>query len=75
MIEVEDVGSGIDAEDLPHIFDRFYRTDAARARATGGRGIRLAIAKATVEAHGGTIAVNSKVGDGSCFTVRLPLYT
>ena len=72
VIEVEDAGSGIDAADLPHIFDRFYRTDAARARATGGRGIGLAIARATVEAHGGTIEASSKVGEGSRFTVTLP---
>ncbi len=72
VIEVEDTGSGIDAADLPHIFERFYRTDAARARATGGRGIGLAIAKATVEAHGGTIEASSRLGEGSCFTVTLP---
>lgn len=73
VIEVEDAGTGIDAADLPHVFDRFYRADAARARATGGRGIGLAIAKAAVEAHGGTIEVSSRLGEGSRFTVKLPL--
>ena len=73
VVEVEDAGTGIDAADLPHIFDRFYRADAARARATGGRGIGLAIAKAAVEAHGGTIEVSSRLGEGSRFTVKLPL--
>lgn len=72
VLEVEDTGAGIDAADLPHIFDRFYRTDAARARATGGRGIGLAIAKAMVEAHGGRIEASSRLGEGSCFTVTLP---
>lgn len=73
VIEVEDWGTGIAASDLPHVFDRFYRSDAARARATGGRGVGLAIAKATMEAHGGTIAVSSTEGQGSRFTVTLPL--
>ena len=73
VVEVEDAGTGIDAADLPHVFDRFYRADAARARATGGRGIGLAIAKAAVEAHGGTIEVRSRLGEGSRFTVKLPL--
>lgn len=73
VVEVEDDGTGIDAADLPHVFDRFYRADAARARVTGGRGIGLAIAKAAVEAHGGTIEVSSRLGEGSRFTVKLPL--
>ena len=72
VIEVEDTGAGIDAADLPHIFERFYRTDAARARATGGRGVGLAIAKAAAEAHGGRIEVSSRLGEGSRFTVTLP---
>ena len=74
VIEVEDTGAGIDAADLPHVFDRFYRADAARARVTGGRGIGLAIAKAAVKAHGGTIEVSSRLGEGSRFTVKLPKY-
>lgn len=71
-IEVKDTGIGIAPEDLPHIFDRFYRTDASRTRATGGRGIGLAIAKAAVEAHGGTLSVKSLYGKGCLFSVTLP---
>ena len=72
-ITVVDTGSGIEAEHLPHVFDRFYRADTARDRASGGSGIGLAIAKALVESHGGTIAVASDgPGQGSTFTVRLP---
>ncbi len=80
IIEVEDTGIGISEEDLPHVFERFYRADESRARVTGGRGVGLAIVKATVEAHGGTISVTSphsglpagQHGRGSCFTVTLP---
>ncbi len=71
-IQVEDTGTGIKPADLPHIFDRFYRTDAARSRGVGGRGVGLAIAKAAVEAHGGSIAVQSENGKGTLFTVTLP---
>ena len=72
MIEVQDSGSGISPQDLPHVFDRFYRADESRARVTGGRGVGLSIARAVVEAHGGTIGVESESGVGSCFTVTLP---
>jgi signal transduction histidine kinase len=72
IIEVEDTGMGIAEEDLPHIFERFYRTDESRARVTGGRGVGLAIAKAEAEAHGGTISVTSRRGEGSRFSVTLP---
>ena len=72
VIEVEDTGIGISEADLPHVFERFYRADESRARVTGGRGVGLAIARATVEAHGGTISVTSQRGRGSCFTVTLP---
>lgn len=71
-IEVEDSGSGIAPADLPHIFDRFYRADASRTRGTGGRGVGLTIAKASIEAHGGSISVRSTPGKGSVFTVLLP---
>ncbi len=71
-IEVEDSGAGIAPSDLPHIFDRFYRSDASRTRGTGGRGVGLAIAKASIEAHGGSISVRSTPGKGSVFTVLLP---
>ena len=73
-ISVTDDGIGIDAADLPHIFDRFYRTDQSRNRGIGGTGLGLAIAQAIVEAHGGTIAVTSDgPGQGVTVTIRLPL--
>jgi len=71
-IEVADSGIGIGAADLPYIFERFYRTDVSRARTSGGIGIGLAIVKAIVEAHDGTITVASDPGEGSRFTVRIP---
>ena len=70
--EVADSGIGIGAADLPYIFERFYRTDVSRARTSGGIGIGLAIVKAIVEAHDGTITVASDPGEGSRFTVRIP---
>lgn len=72
LFEVSDTGSGIDPKDLPHIFERFYRADKARARASGGTGLGLAIVRSIVELHGGTVAAASSP-DGSTFTVRLPL--
>jgi signal transduction histidine kinase len=72
-VSVSDTGEGIPAEDLPHIFERFYRVDKSRARATGGSGLGLTIAKRLVEAHGGAIAVQSKLGKGSCFSFTLPV--
>jgi two-component system OmpR family sensor kinase/two-component system sensor histidine kinase BaeS len=74
-LAVQDTGDGISAEDLPHVFDRFYRADRARSRATGGAGLGLAIVRAIVEAHGGQISAASEgvPGQGSTFTVRLPL--
>ena len=71
IIEVEDTGTGISEQDLPHIFDRFYRADESRAKVTGGRGVGLAIARASVEAHGGKISASSTYGKGSCFRVEL----
>jgi len=71
-ISVSDTGEGIPAEDLPHIFERFYRVDKSRARATGGSGLGLTIAKRLVEAHGGTITVQSELGKGSRFSFTLP---
>ncbi len=69
---VTDSGPGIPAEELPFIFERFYRGDKSRARATGGAGIGLAIVKALVDAHGGRVEVQSQPGRGTRFTVRLP---
>ena len=70
---VQDTGDGIPAEAVPHVFDRFYRVDTARDRRHGGSGIGLTIARALVEAHGGTIHARSDgPGRGSCFVVRLP---
>jgi signal transduction histidine kinase len=72
-ISVQDNGIGIDPEDLPHIFDRFYRVQTDRSRNTGGTGLGLAIARAIVEAHHGSIQVDSKLDLGSTFTVSLPI--
>ena len=72
-IEVRDTGEGIAADDLPHIFDRFYRADKARARASGGSGLGLPISKVLVEAMGGAIGVASAPGAGSVFWFTLPL--
>ncbi len=73
QLTVEDTGSGIGQEHLPHIFERFYRADQARDRESGGTGLGLAIAREIVLAHHGTITVQSKVGKGSVFTVSLPM--
>lgn len=73
-IAIADNGEGIAAEDIPHVFDRFYRVDRNRARDTGGVGLGLAIAQALVKAHDGEIEVASVgAGQGSTFTIRLPL--
>jgi len=74
VVSVADDGIGIDASDLPHVFDRFYRTDRSRSRGIGGTGLGLAITRAIVEAHGGTTTVASDgPGHGTSVTIRLPL--
>ena len=72
-VKVWDTGAGIAAEDLPYVFERFYRADKSRSRATGGAGLGLAIARQLVEAHGGQIEVESEVGRGTQFTFTLPV--
>ena len=72
VVCVTDSGQGIAPQDLPYVFDRFYRADAARDRGSGGSGLGLAIARALVEAHGGAMDVRSQVGVGTTFTVVLP---
>jgi two-component system sensor histidine kinase BaeS len=72
LIAVSDTGSGIAPPDLPHVFDRFWRAEKSRSRRTGGSGLGLAIVRKLVEAHGGTVGVDSVLGEGSRFWVRLP---
>jgi signal transduction histidine kinase len=72
-VSVSDTGEGIPVEDLPHIFERFYRVDKSRSRATGGSGLGLTIARRLVEAHGGKITVQSELGKGSRFSFTLPI--
>jgi two-component system, OmpR family, sensor kinase len=72
VLTVRDTGEGIPEEHHAHLFERFYRVDKARSRATGGSGLGLAIAKVIVEAHGGTIGLESKPGQGTVFHVRVP---
>ena len=74
LISVRDTGCGIPEEDLPHIFERFYRVDKSRNHATGGMGIGLAITKAIVDAHAGLLRVNSEVDKGTKFTICLPRF-
>ncbi len=72
-VRVADTGTGISAEHLPRLFERFYRVDSARAREDGGTGIGLAIARSVVEAHGGHLQAQSELGKGSVFTFDLPV--
>ncbi|MDH4327183.1 MAG: ATP-binding protein [Nitrospira sp.] len=72
-VAVEDTGHGIEPENIPHLFERFYRTDWARAKDTAGTGLGLPIVKEIAEAHGGTISVASQIHKGSIFTLRLPI--
>lgn len=73
VLEVQDTGIGIGKEHLPRIFERFYRVDAARSRETGGTGLGLAIVRHITESLGGKVEIESELGTGSTFRVRLPL--
>ena len=75
MLEIKDTGIGISAEALPHIFERFYRADPSRDGRNEGAGLGLSLVQWIVEQHHGRIEVKSEPGEGSCFTVRLPVYS
>ena len=75
VIQVRDTGIGIAKAEQKRIFERFYRVSSDRSRASGGSGLGLAIAMAIVQAHDGSLEVQSELGQGSSFTVRLPLET
>ena len=72
LIEVADTGAGIDADHLPHIFERFYVADKSRSKKIGGTGLGLAIVKHIAQAHGGVVSVKSRLGEGTTVTVELP---
>ena len=72
-IEVTDTGAGIAPEDLPRVFERFWRSDGSRSRATGGSGLGLAIARQLARAHGGDVTATSRLGEGSTFTIDVPV--
>lgn len=73
VLEVSDNGPGIPPECLPHVFERFYRADKARSRASGGAGLGLSIVKSICAAHSAEVKISSREGRGSCFRVELPL--
>ena len=73
VLEISDTGVGIPAEDLPHVFDRFYRVDKARSRDTGGTGLGLSIVQQIIRLHAGSVTVQSEPGKGTTFTVQLPV--
>ncbi|MDH6577471.1 HAMP domain-containing sensor histidine kinase [Kitasatospora sp. MAP5-34] len=72
VIEVTDTGTGIGPDELPHVFDRFWRAEKSRSRQTGGSGLGLAIVRQLAQAHGGTVTATSRPGEGAVFTLRLP---
>ena len=73
VLDISDTGVGIPEEDLAHVFDRFYRVDKARSRDTGGTGLGLSIVQQIVRLHAGSVTVQSKRGEGTTFTVQLPV--
>ena len=73
MIAIRDEGIGIPSKDLDRIFERFYRVDPGRARATGGTGLGLSIVRHVAQNHGGQVLVDSREGEGSTFTLSLPV--
>ncbi|MEO9175672.1 MAG: ATP-binding protein [Gaiellales bacterium] len=73
LIEVEDAGVGIDAEKLPHVFERFYRVDRSRNRREGGAGLGLAIVDAVAHAHGGSVSIRSVPGVGTTVSLVIPV--
>ena len=74
LLEVADTGVGIPEEDLPKVFNRFYRVDTARSRAAGGTGLGLSIVRDTVRRHGGWVTARSRNPEGSIFTAGFPWY-
>ena len=72
VVRIQDAGIGISKEDLPFIFDRFYRADKVRSREAGGAGLGLSIARWIAEAHHASVSANSTLGEGSTFEVRIP---
>jgi two-component system sensor histidine kinase SenX3 len=74
-LRVSDTGIGIPSRDLDRVFERFYRADPARSRATGGTGLGLSIVRHVAESHGGDVTARSVLGAGSTFIVRLPVST
>jgi signal transduction histidine kinase len=74
ILQVADTGTGIPEDALPHIFERFYRVDKARSRATGGSGLGLAIVRAIVQRNRGEITVDTELGKGTVFTVSFPIF-
>lgn len=74
LLQVRDTGHGIAPEDLPYVFERFYKADTRRGGLAEGSGIGLSVAQQIVRLHGGTVDVTSQIGEGTCFSVRLPFH-